>query len=275
MIATRKQWTVIALSLGYAVGIALAEPSMFSIDSVQDNLITINLNTGAGTAIGPIGFDSHSWGLAIAPVPVGSYTKGTLFGVETNTSKLYRINTATGAATAIGSGLGAGWWESLSFDLAGNLYAVSNNALYTVNVTTGSATQIAAGGLADIDGLDVTPVPVSVAGYGVLPAGTMFAVDSGGLYYFSNLGAGTLVSIGSPGQSFVDETLAFAPDGTLYGLGTPVSNYDLNKIGLNPLIPSFVGSTGFANLWGSAITPEPATLLLLALGGFAMLRRRR
>lgn len=256
-----------------SVASAMGEPVMYTVAGVTDELITINLSNGSASVVGPIGFDSWSWGLAFSPVPIGPYPTGSLFGVETNTNRLYTFNLNTGAATPIGSGLGTGFAESLTFDLIGHLFTNDGTSMYQVNPLTGVATFLSNG--PELDGMDVVPVDVTISGGTVLPAGTIFGVDSGGIFHSVNPFSGSSVNLGYVSQDFADETVAFAPDGTLYGLGTPVSNYDLNLIGLNPLSSTFIGSTGYANLWGSAIIPEPATMALLGLGSLVILRRRK
>jgi hypothetical protein len=256
-----------------SVASAMGSPVMYTVAGVTDELITINLSNGSASVVGPIGFDSWAWGLAFSPVPIGPYPAGSLFGVETSTDLLYTFNLNTGAATPIGNGLGTEFAESLTFDLTGNLFTMDGSSMYQVNPLTGVATFLSNG--PELDGLDVAPVDVTISGGTVLPAGTIFGVDSGGIAHSVNPFTGSSVNLGNVSQDFADETIAFAPDGTLYGLGTPVSDYDLNLISLNPLSGTFIGSTGYANLWGSAIIPEPATICLLGLGGLLLARNRR
>lgn len=254
---------------------ASADTIMFAVSST-DVLVRIDLATGAGQSIGSIGFNGNSWGLAfnhvLVPAPGGGFfAVGTLFGVETTTDQLYTFDLATGAATLIGTGLGAtSGAESLTFDLAGNLMTVDNGRIYTINTATGVASP---GPLttAVVDGLDMTPVPLMVQGVGLVPAGTIFGVDNGPIFILDPV-TGAVTNIGNVTNTVADETLAFAPDGTLYGLGIPANNYDLNHISLDPVGGTLIGSTGFSNLWGSAIIPEPATLSLLSL--CLTLRRR-
>jgi hypothetical protein len=63
--------------------------------SVVDELISIDPLTGAGTAIGPFGFQSVV-GLTFDP------NAGTLFGITAISHQLISINTSTGTGTAIG-----------------------------------------------------------------------------------------------------------------------------------------------------------------------------
>lgn len=65
------------------------------VDSVTEQLLTIDSTTGAATAVGPRGFIAAS-GLAFNP------GTNTLFGIDIGTDKLLTINTTTVAGTAVG-----------------------------------------------------------------------------------------------------------------------------------------------------------------------------
>ena len=71
----------------------------------------------------------------------------------------------------------------MSFDLNGDLFASLGGQWYSISTVDGSATFLGnLKGVGDIDGLTVTPVAQNVAGLGMVPAGTFFAVDTGSLY---------------------------------------------------------------------------------------------
>ena len=111
--------------------------------------------------------------------------------------------------------------------------------------------------------------------------GTLYAAASpsgdpfGGYLYTLNSNTGQMTLIGPIGSSHIDiDTLTYAPDGFLYGVDTlSVSGTDLYKIE-----PSTGNRTFVVQLPGGVnglhVTPEPATLGLLLIGGLALLGRR-
>ena len=121
------------------VGYANATPIGYSVDTISDTLYTIDLGTGATTAVGSpgsLGFGDVE-GLSFQP------GTGTLFGLDDSSDKLITINLVTGVGSAVGS-LGFNFRDAgLSFDSSGNLFASSDggdNGVYSVNPITGAAT---------------------------------------------------------------------------------------------------------------------------------------
>src|SRR5215207_3467663 len=104
-----------------------------------DSLYQIDLETGATTLIGPVGFDD---------VEAVSFQPGTntLFGVDDATDQLITIDIATGTGTAVGP-LGFQITDmGLTFDGDGNLFmstdAPEPQQFYQVDPLTGAATGI-------------------------------------------------------------------------------------------------------------------------------------
>ncbi|MCA9135591.1 MAG: hypothetical protein KDB00_02500 [Planctomycetales bacterium] len=98
---------------------------LYGFDDVNDQLIRIDMSTGAGTAIGPTGFGLVR-GLAFD-------NTGTLYGIGRDirqfrsVEQLITIDTATGVGTAVGP-LGntlVGPVGGMDFDPGGTLYAAS------------------------------------------------------------------------------------------------------------------------------------------------------
>jgi len=115
----------------------------------NQQLVTINPTTGAGTVVGPIapgGGLQFMNGLAFG-------NDGTLYGTGTppggTSSNLYRIDRTTGATTLIGSTNAPGV-NALDVSANGTLYGWSTNpgpiGLRTINTTTGTSTLLGPAG---------------------------------------------------------------------------------------------------------------------------------
>ena len=134
-----KRVTAFVLGLGLAAGLSgpvQAAPFGFSVDTVSDRLVQIDLGTGTTTFIGSgIGFGDVE-GLAFQP-------GGVLFGLDDSSDQLITVNTTTGVGTVVGS-LGFNFSDAgLAFDSSGTLFASSDlggDGVYTVNPVTGAAT---------------------------------------------------------------------------------------------------------------------------------------
>src|ERR1700722_501142 len=96
-------------------------------------LFSINPQTGAITAIGPIGASAIPNGQSYYErLSVGS---STLY-MESN-SNLYTINTITGAATQVGTTDSNGYLSSVLLLEYGTYYAGTGSGIATINITTG------------------------------------------------------------------------------------------------------------------------------------------
>ncbi len=75
--------------------------TLYGIDVVNNNLVTINKSNGAATAVGPLGFDiDYTEGLEFDPATGTLY--GSLIKVANGYAELYTINSSTGAAALVG-----------------------------------------------------------------------------------------------------------------------------------------------------------------------------
>lgn len=236
----------------------------------QGDLLRFDTNTATETVIGNTGL-TGAFGFSFSPT-------GTLFGINQN-ANLYTINLNTAATNLIGN-TGLGGVESLTFDLSGNLLAAQSGAggLHQINTTTGAAINLGTiSGISDVDGLTVAPVSLSVLGFGTAPAGTFFAIDSGTLYLIN---PSTLVAT-NLGSSNGDESLAFAPDGTLFLHNFFGTLYTRNlATGVETVVMATSGSVAsMAVEQGVAAVPEPSTLVLWSLGAVTFVglgwRRRK
>lgn len=254
-----------------------SDPVMYAVDCYTDELVRIDLRTGKSASVGPIGFNGNSWGLAFSPVDLvgrggAIYPAGTLFGIDDYSDLLYTLDLATGHATPVDFPIFVDYGKSLAFDAEGRLYAMEFNALYELDLATGKAKVVLETNFGP-DGIDIAFTPVSFGDGQVFPPGTLIGVDSGSLYAL-DIRANKSTELGKPGFHFVNETLAFGPDGTLYGLGYAGPQDVLTDVQFMPLGATIIGGTGHSALWGAAIIPEPCTGLLLPLALLALRRNR-
>jgi hypothetical protein len=167
--------------------------------------------------------------------------------------------------------------SALAFSPSGTLFAIrrygpTGNDLYTIDVETGAATAVGCTMLPGIQALDFSP------------EGILYGFDVGG---GSGAGVGLVridpvTALASDVDPAVDgraadvQTLAFAPDGTLYGAHENLFRVDLNTGALTLLGP--IEGTYFG-IRGMAWVPEPSTLAGLATLAAALLvhlcRRRK
>jgi Strictosidine synthase-like, N-terminal len=241
------------------VAVASAEP-MYLLEGSGEGVSRFETTTGVEVFIGNTGM-SRLQGAAFRP------SDNTLFAIHTfGNNGLYTINTTTGAATLVGDTNIGGSPESLAFTSNGTLYTATTSGtnLYTIDSNTGAATLLGSiSGMSDVDGLTVSPVAVNVSGQGVVPADTLFAVDSGSLYIVDpNTLVATLI-----GSIDATETIAFDSTGVLYGVN---NSSMVNRIDLSTLTSTTVGGSSFPTVWGSAFAnaasvPEPESVAVWVL----------
>jgi hypothetical protein len=239
---------------------------------------TINLTTGAFTAIGPgldLGNSNTIFGM-------GFGSNGNLYGVDSGlpTSNLFQINTTTGVATPSGgtplsdSAVGAG------ADASGKLYVIDNNSpasLYTLQPPSATTTTIGSTGIAS-DGLVAVNANGSQIFTSILVNGGFSPDDLGKI----NPSTGVATDLGSTGflifaGLFVGDTLyGFTSTGeivtlnTTTGAATQVATYSLpNGDSINAAAAQFPASV-----------PEPSSLILglistVALVSVSRFQRRR
>lgn len=254
-------WVVIVVMVILARTAPAVDTFGYSVQSDgDDNLYRINLNTGDATPIGPVGHDDLE-GLSFQP------GTGVLFGGNNWLDEvLVTINTTTGAATTVGelflgqgdviTNLGLGFCNDGSLWMA----TMWPGDFYSVDPTTGLATSIGP------QGIDVTGLACwdgVMYGLGGDHADNLVTID---LSTGAATNVGPLVNV-----SLFQGGIAFAPDGTLWGIEEEGTIFTINP------------STGYATVVATtlddfeslAIVPEPATVSLLGLGALALLRRRK
>jgi uncharacterized protein (TIGR03437 family) len=215
-------------------------------------LFSINPQTGAVTAIGPIG-------ASVIPNGQGYYSR---LSVGSSTlymefqSNLYTINTTTGAATQVGTTDSNDYLTSVPLFENGFYYAGAGSEIATINVTTGQITPGSAisGGPGSIVGLAPDPLPtgtppamltanaymLATAAQGVENPFGIVDLNSGAFTLIGNMGSG-----GYDGLAVANGVLYTEQNGLLYSVNT--ANANLTLIG---------GVTGTPNLatFGSTTT---------------------
>ena len=215
-------------------------------DPTPSQLYTVNPETGATTAVGPIGFTVT--GLAIDP------TTGILYGVTTTNDptapeNLITIDRATGDGTVVGP-LGHIVAE-LDFNSAGQLFgwSESEDDLVTINKATGAATVVGESDLSTYgDGMSFNINDVLY----VLPRG-----DNGD-YYTVNTATGEPTRVGTlsgsePPTGSAISAASFACDRTtFYALENDFGDTpaDLVRVNLETGVITTIGDTGVPRLSG-------------------------
>jgi uncharacterized protein (TIGR03437 family) len=220
--------------------------------SVVATLFSINPQTGAMTAIGPIGASAVPNGQGYyARLSVGSSTLYMEFS-----SDLYIINTTTGAATQVGTTDSNDYLSSVPLFENGTYYVGYGSGIGTINVTTGQITPGSAlsGGPGSLVGLAPDPLPagtppvmltanaymLTTAAQGIQNPLGIVDLNSGAFTLIGNMGSG-----GYDGLAVANGTLYTEQNGLLYSVNT--ANANLTPIG---------GVTGTPNLatFGSTTT---------------------
>ena len=213
-------------------------------------LFSINPQTGAVTAIGPIGANVLPNGQGYySRLSVGSSTLYMEFQ-----SNLYTINTATGAATQVGTTDSNGYLTSVPLFENGTYYAGSGPGIATINVTTGQITPGPAisGGPGSIVALAPDPLPagappvmltanaymLGTAAPGVENPFGIVDLNSGAFTLIGNMGSG-----GYDGLAVANGVLYTEQNGLLYSVNTANANLTLiGGVTGNPVLATF-GST--------------------------------
>ncbi len=220
--------------------------------NVVATLFSINPQTGAMTAIGPLGAGAVPNGQGYyARLSVGS---STLY-MEFN-SNLYTINTTTGAATQVGTTDTNDYLSTVPLFENGTYYAGYGPGIGTINVTTGQITPGSAlsGGPGSVVGLAPDPLPAGTPPVMLTASAYMLTTQDQGVqnpFGVVDLNSGAFTLIGNMGNGGYDGfgvangVLYTEQNGLLYSVNT--ANANLALIG---------GVTGTPNLvtFGSTTT---------------------
>ncbi len=250
---------------------AQADPIGYSVNTIDDQLYTIDLATGVATAIGDVGFDDVG-GLAFQP------GTGVLFGLDEESDRLITINLATGAGTAVGS-LGFDFLDAgLSFDSSGKLFASSDLSaagVYSVNPATGAAAFLS----------NVDPDPSGLAFFGNTLFGASDDGDTANDFVTVDRITGVSIDIGDLVNMDADEPgLDFDASGVLWGVSAVnTQTFTINTTtGLATAVATITGAFADSRFEGLAIVapqviPEPSVIMLMGVGlaGLVVASRRR
>jgi hypothetical protein len=251
---------------------------LFAIDNDTGNLYQVSTSNASLALVGNTGLVGFG-GIEFAP-------NGTLYGVTSSfqpTPSLYTINPLTAAATLKGPlGIGFVFEGALAFAPDGTAYGANggdagNDKLFKINLSTGAATVLGTlAGSHDIDGLAVRSDGMLIGLDRV--TNSLLVIDPVSLA-ISTLA--TLVpTVGGVGGMTADGSTGFfstsGPGGSNPGSD---SLYSFNLFtGSSALIGTFPGAiqgNGISGLAATpAVAPQPATGILVALGGLGLLTYR-
>ena len=234
-------------------------------------LFSINPQTGAITAIGPIGASAIPNGQgAYVSLSVGS----TALYMEFR-GNLYIINTTTGAATQVGTTDSNGYLTSIPLFENGTYYAGTGSAIATINVTTGQITPGPAlsGGPGSLVGLAPDPLPagtppvmltanaymLATAAQGVQNPFGLVDLNSGAFTLIGNMGSG-----GYDGLAVANGVLYTEQNGLLYSVNTTNANLTLiGGVTGTPNLATFGSTT--TGLYGLASTGSSSVATLFSI----------
>ncbi|MFO1500653.1 MAG: PEP-CTERM sorting domain-containing protein [Verrucomicrobiota bacterium] len=258
---------VICLS-GYLTQAQITGERLYGITALDNQLITVDPTTGAGTVVGSVGASVSAYGLA--------YSGLSLYTFDQTAGAIRAIDPASGqAGPIIDIGVGKIQGEGdLAFRGDGTGFlatvfdasATPSNDLYEFNLSTRTSVRLGS-----------TSVPLDGLAF---DGATLFGLgQTDGTLYTVNQTTAALTAIGGPGfdKGSPFGAIAVAHDGTLFG-AIDDRLYRIDKTtGLASALDPNVTDIGFSSVSGLAFAavPEPSASYLLALAaGFALFCRR-
>jgi hypothetical protein len=175
--------------------------------------------TGANNSSGVVLVEVYEAAEGTPPQPIPTLEILATEGVFP--SRLFRVDAATGAATPLGS---TSFLPGLAFRRDGTLYG-SSSSLNTVSPQTGAFSQVG-------------PLPELIVGLAFSADDSLYGISNNGLTLYridpangralaTMTMSGTTHSSGAPFAGEVN-SIAFGPDGTLYGIGFSLYRIDPN-----------------------------------------------
>ena len=250
--------------------------------NVVATLFSINPQTGAMTAIGPLGAGAVPNGQGYyARLSVGS---ATLY-MEFN-SNLYTINTNTGAATQVGTTDTNDYLSTVPLLENGTYYAGYGPGIGMINVTTGQITPGSAlsGGPGSLVGLAPDPLPAGTPPVMLTASAYMLTTQDQGVqnpFGVVDLNSGAFTLIGNMGNGGYDGfgvangTLYTEQNGLLYSVNTANANLTLiGGVTGTPVLVTLgstttglygVGNTGSQTV-ATLFSIKPQTGIMTAIG---------
>lgn len=249
----------LVLNIVLVTPMAFSGPLLWGLDTGDDTLFTLDLNTGTVNAIGSLpsfyfgGLDWDSSGNLYAILSDGRFN-----------SSLYSVNPINASTTLLG--LTGHAFESFEIiNDSGYSADVSDISLYSVNLSNGSATLIGSHDTGSGDNR-----LTGLASDGVNLYGTRLIERE--LVQLDTSTGGVQHVIGDHGLSSAT-SLAFL-DGRFWTIpATSKTLYSLDPLNANPTV-EFSGLTELGHVTGLTV-PEPTTLLFLGLGGLALRKKRQ
>ncbi len=224
---------------------------MYSTSQTSGQLYSINVATGAPTAIGPFSL-SNIEALAIRP------SNKELIGTLSNSTGtvLYRMSTGFGDALQYTT-IPVPSMRAIAFTPTGDtLYgATTSGRVYRINIATGDTTFLGANPGISFASLSFSPTS------GKLWAGVRPPLTNKDRVYAINTSNGAATLAGSTGfTGQITPGLAFNALGVLFGItgnGTQINNFI--RIDTLTAAGTLVGSTGLQNLNGLALRTDSLT----------------
>lgn len=261
-------WVIFTLS---ALPLQASAATILGV-SWDGSVYSVDSSTGGQSSVGSSGFNGLN---SLARNQAGQFYSVAGHPLFDTQSTLLRINPSSGAGTSVSTltGLAAGSVRALAFSSSDVLFAIVNGGgptaigvaddLYTINLSSGISTLIGSTGYTGVQALSFS-ADGTLFGWDVTQAG-LLALDTA-------TGAGSPVSAQPDfGQNDI-QSIAFGPDGNLYGarfnlFAIDTSSSSLAQIGGDVLSDlrgiEFLASP---NPFPAAALPEPASAVLLGIG---------
>lgn len=237
------------------------------------DLVQINTNSLSGSVIGDIGFTS------VGGLTMGS--GGQLYGISTSIDSIITADPGSLPGTLVGpTGRDSTFSTGLAYDAPADvLYGTTTQGsgfssyLVSYSTSTGSASSIGETGTGTIVGLSMDS------------SGQLWGIDGGGSAEHLvriNKTTGATNVVGLNGLMNLPSIGGFAIglSGTFWAVDAGSSQYRL--LSINPVsgAPTIIGNINGLNNSGSIMTgltavPEPATMILLGLGGLVLRKSKR
>jgi hypothetical protein len=208
-------------------------------------LLTIDINTGTGTLVGPTGLNAVP-GLAIN-------LNGDMYGIDGDNFDLYKIDAVTGTAVFV-SRTDLPFLPAIAFDGNDVLYGLGadpvnfQSNLYTINTTTGVPSIVGPAPMGDWRGMAFDPTD-----------GTLWASTADEEIYVINPKTGEPTLIGTTGLGVGTPDIHFDDMGNLYGaIGGGATANNLISIDKTTGAGTVIGPIGFfISVSGMASRQQP------------------
>jgi len=262
-------WGPFAASLA-ALSPALAGPNFYAVNGA--NLLTVDPGAQTVNPIGAAGVDALQ--------DIDFDNGGNLYAVRDffGTNESYQINPATGEATLLNGSLGGSFWSLAYNHATGQFWSVSaaTGLVGTLDLQNGDFLSPFSGphnALFRMDGLAWSPAGALYGLYNENPTSNFAAPIYHLVSIDLNTGTSSFIGNIADGQRF--RSLRFGDDGSPYTVD--FNSGSVYRIDLTTGVGSPVFNAGFdaSGITGLAIVPEPASILLLAIGGALLARSRR